>query len=112
MTTDAKGKRPLYSDADGNYARAIEYLEEHAPELAKQLTLERLNIIQMLYATRDDAYHCGYVDCMTAYAVNHSGEQLVGVRGVLLKDAIREVKNTYNYYPRVAGLEPEGSEAK
>jgi hypothetical protein len=45
------------------------------------------------------AYEQGFIDGITAYAHSKDSQQEVGTTGKLLKKAIEEVKNTWNYSP-------------
>lgn len=45
-------------------------------------------------------YRAGFLDGITAYAINRNGQQEVGSTGTTLNDAKRRVEDTWNYVPR------------
>lgn len=102
--SDSIMKPPLARSPDeldaeaGVIARAIDFLQEVRPGLARQLTLERLTMIQIVLATRDDAYHCGYKDGFTFANPSMVSEEH-------LPAALALVKQCYNYKPRIASDE-------
>ena len=68
--------------------------------LKEALPFELRNyLIQMLQASRYNAYEAGFKAGLECFAHWNDGEQLVGTTGTTLKTAIQDMKKLHNYAP-------------
>lgn len=57
--------------------------------------------------TKKEIYDVGYIDGLRAYAWWRDGVQYVGTTGTLLNEAIKNMEENWNYFPREVGVERE-----
>jgi hypothetical protein len=75
-------------------------LNDKLNSLKDALPFELRNyLIQMLQASRYNAYNAGFKAGLECFAHWKDGEQFVGTIGTTLKTAIQDMKSLYNYTP-------------